>query len=79
MVLKLLLCCFGGGGGGGYVAPAVAPAVEPPKESDKDVQDALSKERLLARKRRGRKSTILTGALGLADEKPQVKSLLGDV
>jgi len=55
--------CFGGGGGG-----YVAPAPEPPKASNVEVQQAMEKERALARKRKGRSSTVLTGGTGLADD-----------
>lgn len=54
--------CFGGGGGGYQ-----APAAEAPKASDTEVQAAMEKERALARKRKGRTSTLLTGGAGLAD------------
>lgn len=63
--------CFGGGGGG-----YVAPAAEPPKASNVEVQAAMEKERALARKRKGRSSTILTGGTGLADQQ-QGNILLG--
>lgn len=64
--------CFGGGGRG-----YIAPAVEPPKASDAEVQAAMEKERALARKRKGRSSTILTGGTGLTDTAPQGAILLG--
>lgn len=45
--------CGGGGGGYDYVAPA-------PTVDSTEVEEAMRKERELARKRKGRKSTILT-------------------
>ena len=44
--------------GGSY--PRVEPAKPPPKLTDKEVQEAMAKERMLALKRKGRGSTILT-------------------
>ncbi len=40
---------------------------EPPKVSDPEVEVSLEKERELARRRKGRRSTILTSGQGLAD------------
>lgn len=44
--------------GGGY--PRVEPAKPMPTISDKEVQEAMAKEKALALKRKGRQSTILT-------------------
>jgi len=61
--------------------PPVAPPPEPPstelsaeeKERIKAEQDAIE------RKRKGRKSTILTGPLGVQeDEESKLKTLLGE-
>lgn len=60
-------------GGGGYHAPKAAAV---PEESDEEVQAALERERELARKRKGRRSTILTSPTGLGDE-TTTKTLLG--
>ena len=69
---KCIMVSFGGGGS----PPPVAPAAEPPKVDDPAVAEAKRKERELARRRRGRMSTILTGPSGLSDE-PAGKTLLG--
>lgn len=55
---------------------APAPVVqETPKKTDPAVQEAIEKERELARKRRGRRSTILTGPQGVQEK----GTLLGGV
>ena len=53
-------------------SPAPLPAT--PSGQDPAVQEAIEKERELALKRRGRKSTILTSAKGVQEEK---NTLLG--
>lgn len=62
--------CFGGGGG--YSAPPIQAA---PRYSDKEIEAAMAKERELARRRRGRQSTILTLLTG--DYEGEKKTLLG--
>ncbi len=57
------------GGGGGSPDPYVAPT-----DNSAEVEEAMRKERDLARKRKGRKSTILTD-LSLDDT--QGKTMLG--
>ena len=66
-IIPLLLC-----GGGGQ--PAVQPYKPAPKGDDPAVQAAILKERELAMKRKGRKSTILTPMTG---DEPQGNTLLG--
>lgn len=50
--------------------------VQAPTQSDAEVQEALEKERELARRRRGRRSTILTSPQGVQDSGGW-KTLLG--
>lgn len=59
---------------GGSPSLPAQPAV--PKYTDPAVQEAIKKEAELAQRRKGQKSTILTGSLGLATE-TQKKTLLG--
>jgi len=61
--------CFGGGPS--YSAPPIQAA---PKYSDKEIEAMMAKERELARRRKGRQSTILTSLIG--DEGGK-KTLLG--
>jgi len=65
-LIEMSLVCFGGGG----YTPPPPPAV--PTEDDPAVkaaaEDAAKKEKDLARKRKGRRSTILTSGLGLSGE-----------
>lgn len=70
VMAKCLIVSFGGS------TPSVAPAPEAPKVTDPEVEDAKRKERELARRRRGRMSTMLTGPSGLS-EQPTGKTLLG--
>lgn len=67
--------------GGGAPAPAPAPrptvVTEAPKTTDPAVQEAMEKERELARRRKGRGSTIVTGAQGLPETVGQRKEALG--
>jgi len=59
-------------------APAIQQAPAPPKETDKEIDDVVNKERELARRRKGKKSTILTSGMGLPDTNTgQQKQLLG--
>jgi len=60
--------------------PPVEPAPEPPSaEISADEKEAIAKEQAaVERKRRGRKSTILTSPLGVQeDEESKLESLLG--
>ena len=64
---------------GGSKVPAAPPAPPPaPTANDPEVQEAIRKERLAQRKRKGAASTILTGELGVMGS-PAVsqKTLLG--
>ncbi len=61
--------CFGGG------TPDVTPLPTTPTATDQAVEEAAAKEKLLARRRKGRESTILTGAMGVDDSGK--KTLLG--
>ncbi len=63
--------CFGGGRG--YSTPPLQAA---PKYSDKEIEAAMAKERELARRRKGRQSTILT-PLTTGDYEGEKKTLLG--
>lgn len=53
----------------------VPKAPEMPTREDPAVQEAIKRERELARRRRGRRSTILTGPGGVG--KDEKKTLLG--
>ena len=60
--------------------PPVQPAPEPPPaEISSEEKEAIAKEQAaVERKRRGRKSTILTSPLGIQeDEESQLETLLG--
>ena len=56
--------------------PKVQPYQAPPATNDPALEAALEKEKLLARKRKGRKSTILSDQTG-SSEDIQEKTLLG--
>ena len=61
--------------------PPVQPAPEPPEaEISPEEKEAIAKEQAaVERRRRGRKSTILTGPLGIQEDKEEkLKTLLGD-
>ena len=61
--------------------PPVQPAPEPPKaELSQEEKDAIAAEQAVReRKRRGRRSTILTGPLGIQETKEEaLKTLLGE-
>jgi hypothetical protein len=65
---------FGGG------SPAPPPVLtQPPKETatDPEVQRAIERERELARRRRGRRTTILTSAEGVGEGQQGLKKELG--
>ena len=60
--------------------PPPAP-VEPPKEelSDEEKERIKKEQDAIERRRRGRKSTILTGPLGVQEsEETKLKTLLGE-
>lgn len=57
----------------GFSSPKLQSTPAVPAEDDAAVQEAIEKERELAQKRRGRRSTILTGSQGVEDK----KTLLG--
>ena len=56
--------------------PKVQPYQAPPKANDPALEAQLEKEKLLARKRKGRQSTILSDQTG-SSEDIQKKTLLG--
>ena len=59
--------------------PMPPPPPEPPKEIDKSAEEMEERKAILARKRKGRRSTIMTGALGdTSDAGAYKKRLLGD-
>ena len=61
--------------------PPPAPPPEPPKaELSQKEKDAIAAEQAeIERKRRGRRSTILTGPLGIQETKEEaLKTLLGE-
>ena len=61
--------------------PPVQPLPEPPKaELSAEEKEKIKKEQdAIERRRKGRKSTILTGPLGLQkSEETKLKTLLGD-
>jgi len=60
--------------------PPVQPAPEPPSAevSAEEKEEIAKKQAAVERKRRGRKSTILTGPLGIQeDEETKLQTLLG--
>ena len=59
--------------------PAPPPPPEPPKEIDKTAEETEARQAIIARKRKGRKSTIMTSALGdTSGAGAYKKKLLGD-
>jgi hypothetical protein len=56
--------------------PKVQPYQAPPQANDPALEAALEKEKILARKRKGRQSTILSDQTG-SSEDTQKKTLLG--
>ena len=59
--------------------PPPPPPPEPPAEIDKSAEEMEARKAVLARKRKGRQSTIMTGALGDTSEASAYKKkLLGD-
>ena len=60
--------------------PPVQPAPEPPpaEVTPEEKEDIAKEQAAVERKRRGRKSTILTSPLGIQeDEESKLKTLLG--
>ena len=59
--------------------PPVQPAPEPPELSDEEKAKIKAEQDAIERRRRGRKSTILTGPLGIQETKEEaLKTLLGE-
>ena len=59
--------------------PPVQPLPEPPEVSDEEKARIAQEQRDMERRRKGRKSTILTGPLGVEEEATiQKKTLLGE-
>lgn len=61
--------------------PPVQPLPEPPSSelSDEEKAKLKAEQDAIERRRRGRKSTILTGPLGIQEsEESKVKTLLGE-
>lgn len=59
--------------------PPVQPLPEPPELTDEEKAKIAEDERKREMKRKGRKSTILTGPLGVEEEATvQKKTLLGE-
>jgi hypothetical protein len=61
--------------------PPVQPLPEPPKAelSDEEKAKINAEQDAIERRRKGRKSTILTGPLGIQeDEESKLKTLLGE-
>ena len=58
--------------------PPVQAAPEPPEVSDEEKAEIKKKQDAIARKRKGRRSTILTGPLGIQeDNEDATDTLLG--
>ena len=58
--------------------PPVQPAPPPPEVSQEEKNRIAAEQREIARKRKGRKSTILTSPLGVEEEaETEKKTLLG--
>lgn len=59
--------------------PPVQPLPEPPELTDEEKAEIARKERMRDLKRKGRKSTILTGPMGVEEEAEiGKKTLLGE-
>ena len=59
--------------------PPVQPLPEPPEVSDEEKARIAKEQADMERRRRGRKSTILTGPLGVEEEATiEKKTLLGE-
>ena len=58
--------------------PPVQPAPEPPEVSDEEKEQIRKDKAALERKRKGRRSTILTGPLGIQEnQEDATNTLLG--
>lgn len=64
--------CLGGGD-----PPKLKPLTPPPTKNDADVEMALQRQREADRMKRGRLSTMVTGAQGLTGDAGTKKTLLG--
>lgn len=59
--------------------PPVQPLPEPPEVSEEEKARIAAEQRDMERRRKGRKSTILTGPLGVEEEATiEKKTLLGE-
>ena len=59
--------------------PPVQPLPEPPELTDEEKAKIKAERDAIERRRKGRKSTILTGPLGIAETKEEkLKTLLGE-
>ena len=59
--------------------PPVQPLPEPPEVSEEEKARIAQEQRDMERRRKGRRSTILTGPLGVEEEATiQKKTLLGE-
>ena len=59
--------------------PPVQPLPEPPEVSDEEKARIAQEQAAIERKRKGRRSTILTGPLGVEEEATvEKKTLLGE-
>ena len=59
--------------------PPVQPAPEPPELSDEEKAKIKAEQDAIERRRKGKKSTILTGPLGIQEsEEAKLKTLLGE-
>jgi len=63
-LIELSLVCFSGGSTSQFVPPPDVPGDDDPEVIARKKEEA-DKQRSLARKRKGRRSTILTSGLGL--------------
>lgn len=57
-------------------SPKVPRQPDPPKYTDPAVQEAIKKEAELASRRKGRRSTMLTGGMGITTDE-QKRTMLG--
>lgn len=59
--------------------PPVQPLPEPPELTDEEKAKIKAEQDAIERRRKGRKSTILTGPLGIQEsEETKLKTLLGE-
>ena len=59
-------------------SPSVAPYVPPPAVNDPAIEAALAKEKLLARKRKGRAATMLSDPSSDASQGAPLKDKTGE-